>query len=70
MRLIELSRISDILSENWKTQHETLVFVFHMISIYSEAEKMEGKEEEWNEENEEKKVTNKQSQDGIIVCLD
>ena len=42
-----------------------------MISIYSEVEKMEGeKEEEWNEENEEKKVTNKQSQDGIIVCLD
>ncbi len=42
-----------------------------MISIYSEAEKMEGKEEEeWNEENEEKKVTNKQGQDGIIVCLD
>ena len=32
-----------------------------MISIYSEAEKMEGKEEEeCNEENEEKKVTNKQ----------
>ena len=69
--LIEISRISDILSENWKTQHKTLVLVFHMISIYSEAEKMEGKEEEeWNEENEEKKVTNKQGQDGIIVCLD
>ena len=52
-------RISDILSENWKTQHKTLVFVFHMVSIYSEAEKMEGEEkEEWNEENEEKKVTN------------
>ena len=42
-----------------------------MISINLEAEKMEGKEEEeWNKENEEKKVTNKESQDGIIVCLD
>ena len=42
-----------------------------MISIYSEAEKMEGKEEEeWNKENEEKKVTNEHGQDGIKVCLD
>ena len=42
-----------------------------MISIYSEVEKIEGKEEEeWNEENEEKKVTNEQGQDGFIVCLD
>ena len=32
--LFEISRISDILSENLKTQHKTLVFVFHMVSIY------------------------------------
>ena len=42
-----------------------------MVSIYKEAEKMEGEEEEeGKEENEEKKVTNEQSQDGIKVCLD
>ena len=42
-----------------------------MISIYLEAEKMEGEEEEeGKEENEEKKVTNEQGQDGIKVCLD
>ena len=42
-----------------------------MVSIYKEAEKMEGEEEEeGKEENEEKKVTNKHGQDGIKVCLD
>ena len=42
-----------------------------MVSIYSEAEKMEGEEEEeGKEENEEKKVTNEEGQDGIKVCLD
>ena len=69
--LFEISRISDILSENLKTQHKTLVFVFHMVSIYQEAEEMEGEEdEEGKQENEEKKVTNEQGHDGIIVCLD
>ena len=42
-----------------------------MVSIYKEAEKMEGEEEEeGKEENEEKKVTNEHGQDGIKVCLD
>ena len=69
--LFEISKISDIRSENWKTQHKTVVLVFHMVSIYKEAEKMEGEEEEeGKEENEEKKVTNEQGQDGIKVCLD